>query len=149
MTCHNPLSVNTLVDTFFKLISLICYIQIRVQMVNHTIWWRCRQYLYLWRRRKQRWRVLHEDLYNLYTSPSILGMHGTCSTCNKGNTHKILVRKVEAKKSLDSSPRYKWEDNTKTGLKETGCVGADWTHLTQDTVQWQVPVNMIMNLKVT
>jgi hypothetical protein len=33
-------------------------------------------------------------------------------------------------------------------LREMGIDGTNWIHLTQDRVQWQVFVNMVMNLLV-
>jgi hypothetical protein len=40
--------------------------------------------------------------------------------------YRILVGKTEG--------RYwhRWEDNTKTNLKETGCEGVDWVHVALD-----------------
>jgi len=33
-------------------------------------------------------------------------------------------------------------------LGEIGWEGVDWVHLSQERVQWQVPVNAAMNLRV-
>jgi hypothetical protein len=38
--------------------------------------------------------------------------------------NKILVRKCELKKSLET-PRYGWKDNTSKDVTETGCEGMD------------------------
>jgi hypothetical protein len=42
----------------------------------------------------------------------------------KKHARKILVRKLEGKRSLGGS-RNRWEDNIKIDIKETGCDGAD------------------------
>jgi hypothetical protein len=44
------------------------------------------------------------------------------------NTHKIIVRKPEEKKSL-GRPRHSWEDNIKMDLKDTEHKDKDWIHL--------------------
>jgi hypothetical protein len=44
-------------------------------------------------------------------------------------------------------PRHRWED-TGMDLRETGCKGVDWMHLTQDRDQQQALVNMVMNHQV-
>jgi hypothetical protein len=58
------------------------------------------------------------------------------------NEHKILIGK------LTGRPRHRWEDNIKMGFKEIGCEGVNWSHLAQDSVQWRIVVNMVMNLRV-
>jgi hypothetical protein len=45
-------------------------------------------------------------------------------------------------------PRNEWEDSTELNVKGGGCDSADWIHLAQDKVQWQAPMNMVMNLQV-
>lgn len=50
------------------------------------------------------------------------------------NTYTILIRKAEEKRPL-GRPRYRWEDNIKTYLKETGCKGEECIHLSQDRTQ--------------
>jgi hypothetical protein len=45
-------------------------------------------------------------------------------------------------------PRYRWEDNIKMDLRETGIDEMNWIRLAQDTVCWQVFVNTVMNLQV-
>jgi hypothetical protein len=39
-------------------------------------------------------------------------------------------------------------DNIKMYLTDTGSEYMDWIHLAQDRVQWQVVVNMVVNLVV-
>jgi hypothetical protein len=41
-----------------------------------------------------------------------------------------------------------WEDNIKMDLKEIGWGGIDWIHLAQDSDQWRILVNTVMNLRV-
>jgi hypothetical protein len=47
------------------------------------------------------------------------------------NAYKIVVRKPEVKRPLDS-PRHRWQDNIKMNLKEIMCEDGDWIHLAQD-----------------
>jgi hypothetical protein len=44
------------------------------------------------------------------------------------------------------SPRRGWEDNIRMDLRELGWESVDWIHLAQDTGQWQVLVNTVMDL---
>jgi hypothetical protein len=44
--------------------------------------------------------------------------------------------------------RCRWEYNTKMALQEIRCRGMDWINLAQDRDQWQVLVNMVLNLQV-
>jgi hypothetical protein len=43
----------------------------------------------------------------------------------KRNTYKLLVGKPEGKRPL-GRPRWKWVDNIRIDLLETGWVGVDW-----------------------
>jgi hypothetical protein len=58
-----------------------------------------------------------------------------------------LVGRPEGKRPL-GRPRHRWEDNIKMDLREIGINGVNWIWLTQDRVQWQAFVNMVMNLRV-
>jgi len=58
------------------------------------------------------------------------------------NLHYILAKKPEWTRP-PGKLMQRWEDNTKMDLKERGI------HLAQDRVQWQVPVNIVMNIQVT
>jgi hypothetical protein len=49
---------------------------------------------------------------------------------------------------LDGPPEPFRDGNIEMNLKENECGDVDWIHLTQDRNQWQVPVNVIMNLWV-
>jgi hypothetical protein len=49
--------------------------------------------------------------------------------------YKILVGKPKKNKPLERQ-RHRWEDNIQMDFKETGCEDVDWTHVTQDRVQW-------------
>jgi hypothetical protein len=64
------------------------------------------------------------------------------------NAYNILVRKPKGKRPL-RRPRCRWEDNILMDLREIGCRGVDWIHLTQDRDQWGgTVVNTVMNLWV-
>jgi hypothetical protein len=58
------------------------------------------------------------------------------------NTHKMLVRKCEVKRLFRRS-MYRWEDDIRRDLQETGWDDVDWIHLGQDRDQWWAPVNMV------
>jgi hypothetical protein len=56
--------------------------------------------------------------------------------------HTEFVRKSEVKVPHGQS-QHRQEDNIKMGLRELGCGGVDWVHLTQ----WQLLVNMVVNFQ--
>jgi hypothetical protein len=60
---------------------------------------------------------------------------------------KILMGKSEGKRPL-GRPRFRWVDNIKINLRETGWDGMDWIDLAQDRDQWKALVNTAMNLRV-
>jgi hypothetical protein len=64
----------------------------------------------------------------------------------KRNAYSILVGKQEGKRPL-GRPRRRRVDNIKIDLGELGWDGADWVDLAQDTDQWRVLVNTVMNLR--
>jgi hypothetical protein len=103
------------------------------------------------------WRRLHkEEIHILYTSPNIIRViksrkmrwvgHTACIG-EMRNAYKILVGKPEWKRPL-KRPGYRWEDNIKMDLRETGWEGVDWIHLAQDMDQWLAVANKVMNLRV-
>jgi hypothetical protein len=61
--------------------------------------------------------------------------------------YRVLVGRPEGKRPL-GRPRHRWEDNIKMDLREIGINGANWIWLSQDRVQWQAFVSMVMNLWV-
>jgi hypothetical protein len=65
----------------------------------------------------------------------------------KRNAYRILVGKPEGKRTL-GRPRWRWVDNVKMDLRETGLDGMDWIDLAQDRDQWRALVNAVMNLRV-
>jgi hypothetical protein len=58
-----------------------------------------------------------------------------------------LVGKPEEKKPL-RRPRHRQEDNIKMDLQKIWLEGVHLTHLAQDRDQWQVLVNIVLNLMV-
>jgi hypothetical protein len=59
-------------------------------------------------------------------------MGGACSTHGYvRNMYNIFVKKPEGKRS-----RYRWENNIKMDLKETGWEGVDYIHLAQYRDRW-------------
>jgi hypothetical protein len=65
----------------------------------------------------------------------------------KRNAYRILVGKLEGKKSL-GRPRRRWVDNIKTDLTEIGWGGMDWSDLAYDRDQWRALVNTKTDLRV-
>jgi hypothetical protein len=63
------------------------------------------------------------------------------------SVYRVLVGRPEGKKPV-GRPRYRWEDNIKTDLREMGIDEANWIHLAQNRVQWRAFVNTVMNLRV-
>jgi hypothetical protein len=104
------------------------------------------------------WRKLHnEELHKLYSSPYII----TITTSRrirwaghvarmraKRNACRVLVGVPEGKRPLGRS-RRRWKKNNIIDLREIGCCGMDWIHLTQDRDQWRDLVTTVMNLQVT
>jgi hypothetical protein len=52
----------------------------------------------------------------------------------KRNEYRILAGEPEGKRPL-GRPRYRWVDNVKIDLRETGWDGMDWIDLVQDRDQ--------------
>jgi len=63
------------------------------------------------------------------------------------NAHKILVRKLEGKRTR-RRPESRWENNIRMDLRKIRWECVDWMHLAQDRGQWQALVNTVMNLQV-
>jgi hypothetical protein len=57
------------------------------------------------------------------------------------------VGKPEGKRPLGRA-RRRWEDNTRTDVREIGWGGMGWIDLAQDRDQWRGLVNTVMNLRV-
>jgi hypothetical protein len=97
-----------------------------------------------------------ENLVVLYCSPSIIRIIKSwrrkwaghvARMREKRRAYKILVGKPEAKRPL-GSPRRRWEDNIKIGLRKIGWGGIDWIDLAQDRDQWGALVNTVTNFRV-
>jgi hypothetical protein len=99
------------------------------------------------------WKKLHDELHNLYSSPSIIRliksrrMRWAGHVARMGETKNALVDKTEGKILL-GRPRLRWLDNIKTDLSEIGCGDMDWIDLAQDPDHWKALVNTVMNLRV-
>jgi hypothetical protein len=65
----------------------------------------------------------------------------------KRNAYRILVGNPEGKRSL-GTPRRRWADNIKIGLRKIGCNDMGWISLAQDRDQWSALVKAVMNLRV-
>jgi hypothetical protein len=103
------------------------------------------------------WRKLHnEELHNLYSSPSIVGIIKSrrmrwaghvARMGEKRNVYRLLVGKPEGKRPLER-PRRRWIDNIKMDLLEIELNVMDWIGLAQDRYRWRTLVNSVMNLRV-
>jgi hypothetical protein len=103
------------------------------------------------------WRKLHNDeLYNLYSSPSIIRIITSrrmrwaghvARMGEKRNVYRLLVGKPEGKKPL-GRPRRRWIDNIKMDFLEIGLNVVDWIRLAQDRYRCRALVNSVMNLRV-
>jgi hypothetical protein len=62
------------------------------------------------------------------------------------NAYNDLVEKPEGKRPNGRS-RRRWKIMLKMVPKEIGYKEVRWIHLTQDTVQWRVLVDTVMNLQ--
>jgi hypothetical protein len=87
------------------------------------------------------WRRLHnEELYGLYSSPSIVRvikarkMRWAGHVARMGEVrgaYNIFVGMPEGRRPL-GRPRHRWEDNIKMDLREIGFRDVDWIHWAQD-----------------
>jgi hypothetical protein len=65
----------------------------------------------------------------------------------KRKTYRLLVGKPDGKRQ-PGRPRYRWVDNIKMDLGETGWGCVDWIGLAQDRDKWRALVNVVLNLRV-
>jgi hypothetical protein len=96
-------------------------------------------------------KLLHEELHDLYTSPSIIRIirsmrirwagHVT-RMGEKRDACRLLVGKPRGKRPL-GRPRRRWVDNMKIDLVEIGWGGVYWIDLTQDRYKWRALVNAV------
>jgi hypothetical protein len=103
------------------------------------------------------WRKLHnEELHNLYSSSSIIGIIKSrrmrwaghvARIGEKRNAYRLMVGKLEGKRPL-GRPRRMWIDNIKMDLLEMGVNVVDWIGLAQDRYRWRALVNSAVNLRV-
>jgi hypothetical protein len=102
------------------------------------------------------WRKLHNELHNLYASPTIIRMvksrrmrlAGYVARIEvKRNAHRIWVEKSEIKGALGRKI-CRWVGNIKMDHGEIKWVGMDWISLSQDRDQWKALVHTVMNLQV-
>jgi hypothetical protein len=101
-------------------------------------------------------KLLKEELHNLYSSSSIIRMiksrrmrwaRHVARLREKRNECRILVGKTEFKRPL-GRPRRRRVNNIKMDLREIGWDGMDWIDLAQDSDQWKAFVNKLMNFRV-
>jgi hypothetical protein len=65
----------------------------------------------------------------------------------KTNAYRLLVGKPEGKRP-PGRPKCRWMYNIKMVLRETRLDGVNWIDMAQDSDQWRVIVNMVLNLRV-
>jgi hypothetical protein len=97
------------------------------------------------------WRKLHDELRDLYSSPSIIRIIKSRSMRwaghvarmgEKRNAYRLLVGKPEGKRPL-ARPRHRWVD-----LGEVGWSDVDWIGLAKDRNRWRAVVNSVLNIRV-
>jgi hypothetical protein len=102
------------------------------------------------------WRKLHNELRDLYSSPSMIRTIKSrkmrwaghvARMEEKRNAYRLLLGKPEGKIPL-GRPRRRWVDNIRMDLEEVGWSGVDWIGVAQDRNRWRVLVNSILNLRV-
>jgi hypothetical protein len=98
----------------------------------------------------------NEELHDLYSSPSIIGVIKARRMRWAGHVarmeevrgaYNILVGTPIGRRPL-GRPRCRWEDDVKMDLAEIGCGDMDWIHLAQNRDRWRVLVNTVMSLRV-
>jgi hypothetical protein len=103
------------------------------------------------------WRKLHsEELHILYSSPNInrqiksrtMRWAGHVALMGEDrNVYRVLMEKPEEKRLL-GRPRRRWEDGTRTDLREIDWGSVEWTQLAHDRDRLRALVNTVMNLRV-
>jgi hypothetical protein len=103
------------------------------------------------------WRKVHnEELYDLYSSPSIIRIikpgkmrwaGHVARMGEKTNTYRLLVGKLKEKRRL-RRPKRRWVDNIRMDLGEVGWNDVDWIGLAKDRNRWRALVNSVLNLRV-
>ena len=66
---------------------------------------------------------------------------------NNRKPYRVLVWKPEGKRNLGNQ-RFRWGDNIKMCLTQTGWAGVDWSNLAQDRDRRRVLVNAVVNFRV-
>jgi len=88
-------------------------------------------------------RLHNEKLHTLYASLSIIKAIKSSRMIWAGyvawmggirNAYYILIGKLEGKRPLEDI--YRWENNIRMSLRETGWKDVDWIHVAQDRDQW-------------
>jgi hypothetical protein len=74
-------------------------------------------------------------------------MGGACSAYGGRGVYRVIVGKLEEKRSL-GTPRRRWEDNIKVDIQEVVCGGMDRIELIQDRDRCRALVNAVTNLRV-
>jgi hypothetical protein len=103
-----------------------------------------------------KWRKLHNELRDLYSSPGIIRiirsrrMRWTGHVERMGekrNAYRLLVGMPEVRRPL-GRPRSRWVDNIRMDLGEVGLGDVDWIGLAKDRNRRRALVNLVLNLRV-
>jgi len=98
----------------------------------------------------RKWRKLHNEELNLYSSPNIVRV--IKSRRMRWAEHVAYMGKRRGIytgfcwENLRERPRHRWEDIIKIDFQEVGCGGMDWIELAQYRDRWRALVNVVRNL---
>ena len=62
--------------------------------------------------------------------------------------YRVLLGRRDGKRPL-GRPKLRWEDNINMDLQQVGWEVMNWIDLASDSDRWRVPVNAVINLRVT
>jgi hypothetical protein len=98
------------------------------------------------------WRKLHNELNNLYSSPSIVWVIKLRRVRWVGHVvhmgeRRGIYRVLVGKRPL-GRPILRWEGNIKMNLQKVGCGDIYWINMALNRDRWWALVNVVMNLQV-
>lgn len=95
------------------------------------------------------WRILYEEVRNLYSSPDKIittKSRRTRLTDRVARIEECLFRETNWKRTLGKL-RQRFEDNTKIDLMKIRLEIVDWIHLPQDRDRWHTLADTVMQFR--